>query len=52
MALRILEDGENPADMPVETLDTIEFILNPAAAERMGVTLSEDLIAKADRIID
>jgi putative ABC transport system substrate-binding protein len=52
MAIRILEDGENPADMPVETLDTIEFILNPAAAKRMGVTLSEDLLAKADRLID
>ncbi|SDM49695.1 putative ABC transport system substrate-binding protein [Cryobacterium flavum] len=52
MAIRILEDGENPADMPVETLDTIEFILNPVAAERMGVTLSEELIAKADRIIE
>ena len=52
MAIRILEDDENPADMPVETLDTIEFILNPAAAERMGVTLSEELIAKADRIIE
>ncbi len=52
MAIRILEDGENPAEMPVETLETIEFILNPAAAERMGVTLSEDLIAKADRLID
>jgi putative ABC transport system substrate-binding protein len=52
MAIRILEDGEDPADMPVETLDTIEFILNPVAAERMGVTLSEELIAKADRIID
>ena len=52
MAIRILEDGEDPADMPVETLDTIEFILNPAAAERMGVTLTEELIAKADRIIE
>ena len=52
MAIRILEDGENPGDMPVETLDTIEFILNPAAAERMGVTLTEELIAKADRIIE
>ncbi|WP_105036243.1 ABC transporter substrate-binding protein [Cryobacterium aureum] len=52
MAIRILEDGDNPGDMPVETLDTIEFILNPAAAKRMGVTLSEELIAKADRIIE
>ncbi|WP_104135968.1 ABC transporter substrate-binding protein [Cryobacterium sp. Y62] len=52
MAIRILEDGENPGDMPVETLDTIEFILNPSAAERMGVTLTEELIAKADRIIE
>ncbi|MBG6212703.1 MAG: ABC transporter substrate-binding protein [Cryobacterium sp.] len=52
MAIRILKDGEKPADMPVETLDTIEFILNPAAAKRMGVTLSDELIAKADRLID
>jgi len=52
MAIRILEDGADPADMPVETLDTIEFILNPAAAERMGVTLSDEIVAKADRLID
>ena len=52
MAIRILEDGADPSDMPVETLDTIEFILNPAAAERMGVTLSDEIVAKADRLID
>ncbi len=52
MAIRILEDGADPADMPVETLDTIEFILNPAAAERMGVALSDEIVAKADRVID
>lgn len=52
MALRILQDGTDPASMGVETLDKIELVINTAAAQRMGVTLSEDLIAKADNVVD
>ena len=52
MAIRILEDGTDPGAMPVETLDKISLIVNKGAAERMGVELSADLLAKADTVID
>lgn len=52
MALRVLEEGADPATMGVETLDKIGLILNKGAAERMGVTFSDELVAKADKVID
>lgn len=52
MAIRILEEGADPASMPVETLDKISLIVNQGAAERMGVELSAELLAKADTVLD
>ncbi|SDR94766.1 ABC transporter substrate-binding protein [Microterricola viridarii] len=52
MAIRILEEGADPASMAVETLDTLEVIINPAAAERMGVTLPASLVDRADQVIE
>lgn len=52
MAIRILKDGEKPADMKVETLDKVQLIINKGAAERMGVTIPADLLSKADKVID
>lgn len=52
MAIEILENGADPAEMPVETLDELSLIVNPAAAERQGVTLPEDLVAEADQTIE
>ncbi|GAA1777786.1 ABC transporter substrate-binding protein [Agromyces lapidis] len=52
MAIEILENGADPAEMPVETLDELSLIVNPAAAERQGVTLPEDLVADADQTIE
>ncbi|MFF2272441.1 ABC transporter substrate-binding protein [Agromyces sp. NPDC058136] len=52
MAIEILENGADPAEMPVETLDELSLIINPGAAERQGVTLPEDLVAKADQTIE
>src|SRR5699024_7470100 len=51
MAVRILVDGEDPADMPVETLDVMQLIVNETAAERMGVTLPAEFLEKADEIV-
>jgi putative ABC transport system substrate-binding protein len=48
MALRILEDGENPAEMPIEYQEDINLIVNLDAAERMGVVLSPELLAEAE----
>lgn len=50
MVARILK-GEKPGDMPFETMKKSNLFVNPAAGERMGITLSEDLIADAQKVI-
>ena len=50
MVARILE-GASPAEMPVETLDNLELYVNPAAAEKMGTTLSDDIISEASKVV-
>ena len=50
MVERILK-GEKPKNIPVEGIAKMELVLNPAAAERMGVTLSQDLIQQAKTIV-
>lgn len=52
MAIRVLKDGADPASMAVETLDKIGLVVNTGAAERMGVTLSDELVARADKVIE
>lgn len=52
MALRILEGNEDPANMPIETLENIELSVNKAAAERMGVELPDSLLDEADHVIE
>jgi len=47
MAVKILKDGKKPADMPVESSKKLEAYVNLGAAQRMGVTLPEDLVSKA-----
>lgn len=48
MAVRILKGEADPATMPVETQSDLQLYLNLDAAERMGVTIPEDLLAEAD----
>ncbi|WP_372981036.1 ABC transporter substrate-binding protein [Marinobacter sediminum] len=50
MVARVL-NGDKPGDMPVETMDTLDLFVNPAAAERMGITLSDDLIQDAKEVV-
>jgi putative ABC transport system substrate-binding protein len=50
MVARIL-NGASTADMPVETMDTLDLYVNPAAAERMGITLPDELISKAKEVV-
>ena len=47
-AVRILTEGANPAEMPVEFQKQAKLVINTAAAERMGVTLPQSLLDKAD----
>ncbi|WP_324649293.1 ABC transporter substrate-binding protein [Georgenia sp. H159] len=52
MALRILQDGADPAEMPIETFADLVLIVNPAAAERMGVEIPADLLERADVVVE
>ncbi|MFP5415814.1 MAG: ABC transporter substrate-binding protein [Actinomycetes bacterium] len=48
MAAKILTQGAKPADLPVETQKDLTLYVNKAAAERMGVTLPDDVLAGAE----
>ncbi|MGM0571644.1 ABC transporter substrate-binding protein [Marinobacter sp.] len=50
MVARILE-GATTADMPVETVDKLELYVNPKAAGKMGVTLSDEMISEASKVV-
>ena len=51
MAKRILVDGAKIGDMPVEKLKNLELVINPKAAEAMGVTLPEEVLTRADKVV-
>jgi putative ABC transport system substrate-binding protein len=50
MAVRILK-GEDPGTMPVETQKDLKLVVNKEAAEKMGVTLSESVLKRADQVL-
>jgi putative tryptophan/tyrosine transport system substrate-binding protein len=49
LAARVL-DGASPADLPIEAPGSLELSLNPAAADRIGLPVPDDLRAQADHI--
>lgn len=51
MALRILQDGADPATMPVETQEELQLTLNPGAAEEMGLEPPQELVDSADAVV-
>jgi putative ABC transport system substrate-binding protein len=51
MVAKVLE-GKKPGEMPVETMEKLDLFVNPAAAERMGITLSDELVSEAEQVID
>ncbi|MGI6879420.1 ABC transporter substrate-binding protein [Microbacterium sp. gxy059] len=52
MAAKILLESADPAEMAVETSNDVELIINPSAAERMGVELPGSVVDRADRVIE
>lgn len=50
VAVRILK-GAEPASIPVETLKDLKLWVNKEAASKMGVTLPEALLQKADKVL-
>ncbi|WP_437584475.1 ABC transporter substrate-binding protein [Paramicrobacterium sp. CJ85] len=50
MALKILTEDADPATMPVEMSKEFTYVVNPGAAERMGVTIPEEILDKAETV--
>ncbi|NLT95921.1 MAG: ABC transporter substrate-binding protein [Clostridia bacterium] len=51
MADKVLK-GSNPAEMPIEEQKDPQLIINKAGAERLGVTIPESFLNKADQVIE
>ncbi len=51
LAVKILKDGKKPADIPTAIPRNYDLIVNLQAAKRMGVTVPEAIIARAQKVI-
>ena len=49
MAVRIL-NGEKPTDIPVETLENTEIVINMQTARTLNITIPQDILDVATKI--
>lgn len=48
MAAKILKGEAKPAEMPIETQKKFKVIVNKKVAERLGVTVPEEILKAAE----
>lgn len=51
MAVRILKDGANPAEMPIEGLGDADVYLNQVTADEVGIVFPQELVDAAVNIV-
>jgi putative ABC transport system substrate-binding protein len=44
--------GSKPSDLPIEMPTTVEFVLNRRTAQALGLTLSPQVLLRADEVVD
>jgi putative ABC transport system substrate-binding protein len=43
--------GTNPKELPVETVDKLDLVINLQTAKQIGLTISPSVLARADKVI-
>ena len=54
-AARLVEKilrGANPADIPVETPEQLELVINRSVVEAIGITIPDEILGLADEMIE
>ena len=44
--------GAKPSDLPVQQSTKVEFVVNLGAARKLGITVPQLLLLRADRVIE
>lgn len=50
MAVKVLKGESKPADMPIESLEDVNIVLNQDAADAIGYTFPKDILGKASQV--
>ncbi len=51
LARRILFEGKNPADLPIEVVSNVDFVINLVSAKKIGLVISPEVISIAHKVI-
>ena len=51
MVIQVLK-GSRPGDLPVKFVEVVQLSVNPASARKMGVTIPETVIKRADEVVE